>query len=86
MHQERLRVAPSALVLPKGLNDLTLERILSGLKREDHAVTAEDIASQCGVSRVTARRYLEYLVGENYARVELSYGTGRPSRMYTAVQ
>jgi len=86
MHQERLRVAPSALVLPKGLNELTLDRILLGLKREPHAITAEDMASQCGVSRVTARRYLEYLVAENYARVELSYGTGRPSRMYTAVQ
>ena len=86
MHQERLRITPSSPALPKGLNELTLERILSGLLEEPSAVTAEDLASQCGVSRVTARRYLEYLVTVYQARVELSYGTGRPARMYTAAR
>ncbi len=72
--------------LPKGLNELTLEMIAAGLKRGGHPLTAEEIALQCGVSRVTARRYLEHMVTNHQARVELSYGTGRPSRLYTAVQ
>jgi len=86
MHQERLRVQTTALGLPKGLNELTLGMITSCLQQESRPATAEAVASQCGLSRVTARRYLEYMVTENQARVELSYGTGRPSRQYTAIQ
>jgi len=86
MHQERLRVKTTSVTLPKGLNELTLGMITSCLLQESRAVTADGVASQCGISRVTARRYLEHLVAENQARVALSYGTGRPSRQYTAVQ
>ncbi|MBT9155853.1 MAG: Transcriptional regulatory protein CitT [Firmicutes bacterium] len=86
MHHERLRPKSSTMKLPKGLNELTLEMIAAGLKRGGHPLTAEEIALQCGVSRVTARRYLEHMVTNHQARVELSYGTGRPSRLYTAVQ
>ena len=36
-----------------------------------------------GVSRTTARRYLEFLVGQQLASPELEYGTvGRPERRY----
>jgi two-component system response regulator DctR len=86
MHREPVKPRAATAKLPKGLNELTLERITAGLKHSGHSVTAEEIALQCGVSRVTARRYLEHLVDNHQARVELSYGTGRPSRLYTALQ
>ena len=45
--------------------------------------SAEEIGNRVGVSRTTARRYLEFLVGQQLASPELEYGTvGRPERRY----
>ncbi|MGY4025237.1 response regulator [Aeromonas rivuli] len=69
------------LTLPKGIDALTLERILSALAGE--GANAEEIGARVGVSRTTARRYLEFLVGQQLAFPELEYGTvGRPERRY----
>ncbi|EOD53217.1 helix-turn-helix domain-containing protein, partial [Aeromonas molluscorum] len=69
------------LTLPKGIDALTLERILSALAGE--GASAEEIGARVGVSRTTARRYLEFLVGQQLASPELEYGTvGRPERRY----
>jgi response regulator of citrate/malate metabolism len=39
-----------------------------------------------GISRVSARRYLEYLEQTGVAQVRLKYGkTGRPERLYRLV-
>jgi len=35
-----------------------------------------------GTSRVSARRYLEYLHDEGALEVRLKYGVGRPERRY----
>ena len=35
-----------------------------------------------GLSRVTARRYLEHLVSEGSVELELKYGAGRPEHRY----
>ena len=52
----------------------------SGRLRE--AWTAET-AARLGVSRVSARRYLEHLVDTRKAEVRLRYGeVGRPERRY----
>ncbi|MFQ2511480.1 response regulator [Aeromonas caviae] len=67
--------------LPKGIDALTLQRVLAALTPE--ATSAEEIGSRIGVSRTTARRYLEFLVGQQLASPELEYGTvGRPERRY----
>ncbi|MGL6384747.1 response regulator [Aeromonas caviae] len=67
--------------LPKGIDALTLQRVLTALTPE--AASAEEIGSRIGVSRTTARRYLEFLVGQQLASPELEYGTvGRPERRY----
>ncbi|WP_323956676.1 response regulator [Aeromonas caviae] len=67
--------------LPKGIDALTLQRVLTALTSE--AASAEEIGSRIGVSRTTARRYLEFLVGQQLASPELEYGTvGRPERRY----
>ncbi|MQL50969.1 HTH domain-containing protein [Desulfofundulus thermobenzoicus] len=72
---------------PKGLNRATLKQILSYL--EDHnetGVSAEEIAGGVGLSRVTVRRYMDYLEQVGYVSVDLRYGTvGRPLKIYTLV-
>ncbi len=67
--------------LPKGIDALTLQRVLAALNQE--GASAEEIGNRVGVSRTTARRYLEFLVGQQLASPELEYGTvGRPERRY----
>lgn len=82
LHQDEVEVTPS-VSLPKGLNELTLGKVRSCLTQSTVPLSAEETAQGCGVSRITARRYLEYLVEQGSARVDLSYGTGRPSRQYS---
>ncbi|HEH9405010.1 TPA: response regulator [Aeromonas bestiarum] len=67
--------------LPKGIDGLTLQRVLAALGSQ--GASAEEIGNRVGVSRTTARRYLEFLVGQQLASAELEYGTvGRPERRY----
>ncbi|RDU38284.1 two-component system response regulator [Neobacillus piezotolerans] len=69
--------------LPKGIDPLTLEKVLDVLAKADSGLTAELVAVEIGVSRTTGRRYLEYLVSEEKVDADLSYGTvGRPERVY----
>ena len=67
--------------LPKGIDALTLQRVQAALNQQ--GASAEEIGNRVGVSRTTARRYLEFLVGQQLASPELEYGTvGRPERRY----
>ncbi|WP_038087975.1 response regulator [Tumebacillus flagellatus] len=71
--------------LPKGIDKLTLEKVLAAL--DDTGWSADEIGRKIGASRSTARRYLEYLVAQGEARAELSYGVvGRPERVYRPVK
>jgi two-component system CitB family response regulator len=71
----------AAAGLPKGIDALTLQRVLAALTGV--GASAEEIGNRVGVSRTTARRYLEFLVGQQLASPELEYGTvGRPERRY----
>ncbi len=79
----RVLVAPQQDELPKGLDHLTLKAITDLLERRREFLTAEEVAEEVGASRVTARRYLEYLAEIGQAEVRLSYGAvGRPVRRY----
>lgn len=69
--------------LPKGIDPLTLEKVLDVLEKVGCGLTAELVAKEIGVSRTTARRYLEHLVSEDKIQADLAYGTvGRPERVY----
>ncbi|GHH96936.1 response regulator [Neobacillus kokaensis] len=69
--------------LPKGIDPRTLEKVLEVLGREVSGLTAEIVAKKIGISRTTARRYLEHLVAEEKIEADLAYGTvGRPERVY----
>jgi len=69
--------------LPKGIDPLTLEKVLEVLGKVGVGLTAESVAKEIGVSRTTARRYLEHLVSVERIEADLAYGTvGRPERVY----
>lgn len=72
---------------PKGIDPLTLIKIrkyVSNVGQE--GITAEMLSVEVGVSRSTARRYLEYLISEKTVYAELIYGNvGRPERRYFQV-
>lgn len=69
--------------LPKGIDPLTLEKVLEVLGKVGVGLTAESVAKEIGVSRTTARRYLEHLVSVEKIEADLAYGTvGRPERVY----
>jgi two-component system response regulator DctR len=70
--------------LPKGIAEGPLEHVRSVLAHAQSAVPAEAVAERVGMSRVTARRYLEYLVTAREADVEAHVaGPGRPLKLYT---
>ena len=82
----RLLASPYEDELPKGLDRLTLDSITEFLVRHREYLTAEEVAEQVGTSRVTARRYLEYLAEVSQADVRLPYGAvGSPVRRYDLI-
>jgi len=68
----------------KGFNQRTYEKVLEGIyDMGDENFTAQQIAENIGVSRITARRYLDYLEKEKKLEVEMEYGkVGRPKNKY----
>jgi response regulator of citrate/malate metabolism len=68
--------------LPKGCSIETLKLVEAALKEADGDLSANEVAVQLGTSRVSARRYLEYLNDEGALEVRLKYGVGRPERRY----
>ena len=69
--------------LPKGLSRPTLDAVIDALKSTPEDVSAAGMALRLGLSRVSARRYLEYLVIHGFARLTPRYGAaGRPENRY----
>jgi response regulator of citrate/malate metabolism len=72
--------------LPKGLSDATLELIVQALSRSGSGLPATAVADVAGVSRVTARRYLDHLCQLGRAELTMRYGgPGRPEHRYRLV-
>lgn len=72
----------AATALPKGLSAETAAALAEALAGAGE-VSAAEAADIVGLSRVSARRYLEHFVGTGRATVRLRYGTaGRPERRY----
>ncbi|MFF0156682.1 response regulator [Streptomyces sp. NPDC005263] len=69
--------------LPKGMSVETAELVERALRGTEGTLSAAECATSVGVSRVSARRYLEYFHTIGSAEVSLRYGvTGRPERRY----
>jgi two-component system CitB family response regulator/two-component system response regulator DcuR len=82
----RAHSAPETLGrgLPKGIDPLTLGKLRQVFAQPGvNDLSAEEVGEQVGVSRSTARRYLEFLVSEGFLAANLIYGVvGRPERRY----
>lgn len=78
-----VRIAEENVIVTKGIDPLTLDKVKNILKQNQIGITAEKTGEKMGASRTTARRYLEYLVSTNECYAELAYGiVGRPERNY----
>ncbi len=74
---------PQPARLPKGLSSPTLEAVTRVLRAAPDGVTAAAAGLELGISRITARRYLEHLVTAGRAVRSPQYGQiGRPELHY----
>lgn len=72
----------------KGMHPKTLENIRDYINGSpDNAIiTQQELVDNLGLSRVTVRRYMEYLVSANEVTVQMEYGSvGRPSYSYRRI-
>jgi len=76
---------PAQEVLPKGLGAETGRLVLDAVN-DAGEVSAAECAERVGISRVSARRYLEHYLGTGVLELRLQYGIGRPARRYRAVR
>jgi response regulator of citrate/malate metabolism len=80
-------IAPADKRLPKGFSPETLrlvEETVRGGGPESSDLSAAEAAALLGISRVSARRYLEHLSEKGKVEVSLRYGeVGRPERRYS---
>lgn len=68
---------------PKGIQEKTLERIKTCFENKNDWHTVELIAEKLGISIVTVRHYVNYLVKEGFLQESINYETGgRPSMLY----
>ncbi|HET6967094.1 MAG TPA: response regulator [Ornithinibacter sp.] len=73
----------AAVALPKGMSAETARLVEGALTAAEATLSATEVAEVVGISRVSARRYLEHYVTMGQADVRLRYGsTGRPERRY----
>jgi response regulator of citrate/malate metabolism len=69
--------------LPKGMSPQSLDAVVTVLRPSAESLSASEVAAVLGASRVTARRYLEYLADSALAVRRSRYGSaGRPEVEY----
>lgn len=70
--------------LPKGIQEQTLNTICNFLENNSAVgLTGEEIADKVGLSRVTVRRYMNFLLEKGKITGRMNYETGgRPSMIY----
>ena len=74
----------AAADLPKGIQQKTLELILNYFKNHSGWLPGDKVAEDVGLSCVTIRHYMSYLVERGDIRADINYSTGgRPSMLYS---
>ena len=69
--------------LPKGIDELTLDKIKEAFETPESEHTAESLGKEIGISKTTARRYLEFSTSSGLLEAEIRHGkVGRPERIY----
>lgn len=78
-------LSPQETPVPKGLQEKTLTLIRQALSRSDSGATCEALSDAVGLSTVTVRRYLRFMVDHGEALSTINYDTGgRPSVLYSS--
>jgi len=78
-----LRIGADRAASPKGAAPQTTDEIARAVRDRPGGLTADEVAAQVGVSRVTAWRYLERLADEGTVTRNTDYGkAGRPKTRY----
>lgn len=78
-----LRVSSGRTAAPKGAAPGTNDEIARAVRDSVDGITADAVAKQVGVSRVTAWRYLERLADDGVVTRQTDYGkAGRPKTRY----
>lgn len=74
---------PRTAVMPKGLSAVTMRLVIEALRDCETNLSAQEVGDRAGLSRVSARRYLEHLVSIGKAEVQPRYGmANRPAHGY----
>lgn len=74
---------PHDTELPKGIQKKTLDLLLDYIKDKKSWVSGDQISEEVGLSNVTVRHYMNYLMEKQEVTGEINYGTGgRPSMLY----
>ena len=75
------------IILEKGMSEKTYTAILEAIKAMATSVTAEELGDRLGISRVSVRRYLEYMEGQGILEMKPIYGKkGRPQHLFKYIQ
>ncbi|MEW9670093.1 response regulator [Ammoniphilus sp. 3BR4] len=68
---------------PKGIDPITLNLVRETLQQSAQPLSAQDISDRTDLSRITTRKYLEYLAELNEIILDLKYSNqGRPTKLY----
>ena len=74
---------PSEANLPKGIQKKTLDLITEYMKDKKGWISGDQISEEIGLSSVTVRHYMSYLMETKKVKGEINYETGgRPSMLY----
>ena len=72
--------------LPKGLSKITLKKIVENLLSRNEGFNTQQIADDLDISRITVRKYLNYMVNMNVLSVDAEYSTsGRPVSIFNVI-
>ena len=74
-------------MLEKGMSEKTYVAILNAIRDMDAPTTAEELGDKLGISRVSVRRYLEFMEAQGLLEMKPIYGKkGRPQHLFKYVQ
>lgn len=80
------KAQPRTRKTPKGIDATTLATMIEHIKLRSSPFSAQEIGDELDLSRITARRYLEYLEEQGMVSMSLNYNTGgRPKQLYHIV-
>ena len=80
----RKQLPDTAQPVPKGFQETLLNRLFNLLRESSRPLSASETGRMLGISRSSARRYLQYLADEGEISVQYEFTqVGRPRKLYS---